>query len=417
MAATATARVAVIGAGVVGTSIALALRKRGAEVRLLDRDEPGSGCSYGNSGAISPGSVAPVAMPGIVRSLPGMLADAESPLFVRLAYFPQALPWLLRFLASATPEKVEATAKKLAALHAGAVDAHEAMTRELGVPELFLRRGHLHLYPDDAALAKDAGGWRLRAAHGFQVERLDRGGIEALEPNLAARYRIGMFLADHATILNPLRYVQAMARAFTAAGGRLLRSEVKGLRRSGSEWLLQASGEAQGTAFDDVVVAGGAWSRALLDPLGVRLALETQRGYHAQFAGASGLISRTVVLADRKIFMAPMEEGLRVGGTVEIGGLRAPPDERRAAVLARIARANVNGLGDAPVQTWMGHRPCMPDSVPVIGAAPGQPHLWLAVGHGHLGLTDSLVTARRIADGVLGTRDASARTDAQLASA
>jgi D-amino-acid dehydrogenase len=417
MAATATARVAVIGAGVVGTSIALALRKRGAEVRLLDRDEPGSGCSYGNSGAISPGSVAPVAMPGIVRSLPGMLADAESPLFVRLAYFPQALPWLLRFLASATPEKVEATAKKLAALHAGAVDAHEAMTRELGVPELFLRGGHLHLYPDDAALAKDAGGWRLRAAHGFQVERLDRGGIEALEPNLAARYRIGMFLADHATILNPLRYVQAMARAFTAAGGRLLRSEVKGLRRSGSEWLLQASGEAQGTAFDDVVVAGGAWSRALLDPLGVRLALETQRGYHAQFAGASGLISRTVVLADRKIFMAPMEEGLRVGGTVEIGGLRAPPDERRAAVLARIARANVNGLGDAPVQTWMGHRPCMPDSVPVIGAAPGQPHLWLAVGHGHLGLTDSLVTARRIADGVLGTRDASARTDAQLASA
>jgi D-amino-acid dehydrogenase len=417
MAATATARVAVIGAGVVGTSIALALRKRGAEVRLLDRDEPGSGCSYGNSGAISPGSVAPVAMPGIVRSLPGMLADAESPLFVRLAYFPQVLPWLLRFLASATPEKVEATAKKLAALHAGAVDAHEAMTRELGVPELFLRGGHLHLYPDDAALAKDAGGWRLRAAHGFQVERLDRGGIEALEPNLAARYRIGMFLADHATILNPLRYVQAMARAFTAAGGRLLRSEVKGLRRSGSEWLLQASGEAQGAAFDDVVVAGGAWSRALLDPLGVRLALETQRGYHAQFAGASGLISRTVVLADRKIFMAPMEEGLRVGGTVEIGGLRAPPDERRAAVLARIARANVNGLGDAPVQTWMGHRPCMPDSVPVIGAAPGQPHLWLAVGHGHLGLTDSLVTARRIADGVLGTRDASARTDAQLASA
>jgi D-amino-acid dehydrogenase len=417
MAATATARVAVVGAGVVGTSIALALRKRGAEVTLLDRDEPGSGCSYGNSGAISPGSVAPVAMPGIVRSLPGMLADAESPLFVRLAYFPQALPWLLRFLASATPEKVEATAKKLAALHAGAVDAHEAMTRELGVPELFLRRGHLHLYPDDAALAKDAGGWRLREAYGFKAERLDRAGIEALEPNLAARYRIGMFLADHATILNPLRYVQAMARAFTAAGGRLLRSEVKGLRRSGSEWLLQASGEAQGTAFDDVVVAGGAWSRALLDPLGVRLALETQRGYHAQFAGASGLISRTVVLADRKIFMAPMEEGLRVGGTVEIGGLRAPPDERRAAVLARIARANVNGLGDAPVQTWMGHRPCMPDSVPVIGAAPGQPHLWLAVGHGHLGLTDSLVTARRIADGVLGTREASARTGAHLASA
>jgi D-amino-acid dehydrogenase len=417
MATSTPTRVAVIGAGVVGTSIALALRKRGAEVTLIDRDEPGRGCSYGNSGAISPGSVAPVAMPGILGTVPGMMADAESPLFLRLSYLPWALPWLLRFVASATPAKVEATAKKLFAIHAGAVEAHEAMTRELGVPELFLRGGHLHLYPDDAALAKDAGGWRLREAYGFKPQRLDRAGIEALEPNVADRYRIGMYLADHATILNPFRYVQAMARAFTAGGGRLLRADVKGLQRSGDAWALRASGDAETARFDDVVVAGGAWSRSLLDPLGVRLALETQRGYHAQFDGASHLVSRTVVLADRKIFMAPMEEGLRVGGTVEIGGLHAPPDERRARILERIARENVKGLGDAPARSWMGHRPCMPDSVPVIGAAPGQPHLWLAVGHGHLGLTDSLNTARRIADAVLGTSEANAGARAQLASA
>jgi D-amino-acid dehydrogenase len=411
-----TPRVAVIGAGIVGTSIALALRKRGADVTLIDRDEPGRGCSYGNSGAISPGSVAPLAMPGVLASVPGMLLDGESPLYLPLRYLPRALPWLLRFVASARPAAVEVSARKLAQLHAGAIEAHEAMARELGVPELFLRRGHLHLYPDAQALAKDAGGWRMRQAYGFQVERLDRAGIESLEPGVSPRYQVGMYLADHATILNPFRYVQAMARAYTAAGGQLARSQVHALTREGAGWRIGAAGEADGRQVDHAVVAAGAWSRALLAPLGIRLALESQRGYHLQFQGAQGVVSRTVVLADRKVFVTPMEEGLRVGGTVEIAGLEAPPDERRAAVLGRIARENFRGLESLPTRTWMGHRPCMPDSVPVVGPADGQPGLWLATGHGHLGLTDSLNTARRIADALLGA-PAQAAAGAELARA
>jgi D-amino-acid dehydrogenase len=412
-----TRRIAVIGAGIVGTSIALALRKRGADVTLVDRDGPGSGCSFGNSGAVSPASVAPLAMPGVLASVPGMLLDGESPLYLPLRYLPRALPWLLRFVASARPATVQASAAKLAALHAGALDAHEAMTRELGVPELFLRQGHLHLYPDAAALAKDAGGWRMRQQYGFRFDRLDRAGILALEPGVCDRYQVGIYLADHATIVNPYRYVQAMARAYTAAGGRLVRANVSGLRREGDRWLLQSQGEADGSAYDDAVVAAGAWSPALLAPLGVQLALESQRGYHLQFQGGRDVVSRTVVLADRKVFVTPMEEGLRVGGTVEIGGLVAPPDERRAAVLGRIARETFRGLEALPTSTWMGHRPCMPDSVPVVGAAPGHHGLWLATGHGHLGLTDSLNTAQRIADALLGHMSTALPAGAALARA
>lgn len=397
-------RVAVVGAGVVGAAIALRLRQRGAQVVLVDRDAPGSGCSAGNSGAISPGSVAPLALPGVLASVPGMLLDGESPLYLPWTYLPRALPWLTRFVASARPAHVAESARRLDALHRGAIEMHEQLTREIGVPELFLRQGHLHVYPDEAALAKDATGWRMRAEYGYRCDRLDRAGIEALEPRLASSYRVGMYMADHATILNPRRYVQAMAQAFVAAGGALEQADISALRPGGGGWALEGPQVPVAAArFDHVVVAAGAWSRALLDPLGLALPLESQRGYHVQFTGGAGTVSRTVVLADRKVFVTPMEEGLRVGGTVEIGGLVAPPDLRRAQVLERIARSCFTGLEGLSTRTWMGHRPCMPDSVPVVGAAAGHPGLWLAVGHGHLGLTDSLPTAQRIADGILGT--------------
>ena len=393
-------RVAVVGAGIIGTCIAYTLGKRGADVTLIDRDEPGHGCSYGNSGAISPGSVGPVGMPGVLASVPAMLMDAESPLFLPLAYLPRALPWLMRFVASARPAQVAVSAEKLAALHSGAVEKHVALALEVGVPELILRRGHLHLYPDEQSLAKDAAGWKMREAYGYGFERLDRNGILALEPRVGDRYRVGMYLADHATILNPFRYVQAIARTFAANGGKIERGVVGSLlQRPDARWQVDADGAP--ALFDHVVVAAGAWSRRLLDPLGIRLQLESQRGYHVQFEGGPQTVSRTVVLADRKIFVTPMEQGLRVGGTVEIAGLDRAPDPRRAAILERIARETFSGLDRIASTTWMGHRPCMPDSVPVVGPADGRSGLWIAVGHGHLGMTDSVKTAERIAGALM----------------
>lgn len=399
--------VAVIGAGIVGAAIAYVLRKGGAAVTLIDRDEPGQGCSFGNSGAISPGSVAPLAMPGVLASLPGMLLDKESPLYLPLGYLPRALPWLTRFVASATPGHVERAARELDALHRGAVERHAALTREIGAPELLLRQGHLHLYPDAAALAKDAAGWRMREACGYRFDTLDRDGILALEPNIGSRYQVGVFLQDHATILNPARYVQVIFGAFVRLGGRWCKGAVEAIQPAsgaapGAAWQLAGTDGAPRERFDHVVVAAGAWSGRLLAPLGIDLPLESQRGYHVQFPQASATVSRTVVLADRKVFVTPMEGGLRVGGTVEIAGLSRPPDMRRAAMLEHIARDTFPGLEGIVPSRWMGHRPCMPDSVPRIGAAPRHRGLWLAVGHGHLGLTDSVNTADRIAQGILG---------------
>lgn len=394
-------RIAVIGAGIVGVCIAHELRKRGREVVLIDRDEPGSGCSFGNSGAISEGSVVPLAMPGVLKSVPGMLCDPEGPLYLPPGYLPRALPWLARFALSARPAAAMDAASRLAALHRNALQLHLDLAREAGAPELILRRGHLYLYPDEAVLAKDRAGWRLREQYGFRVERLDRDGILALEPGIAERYRIGMFLADHATVTNPWRYVQSIFQHYVALGGEYLRAEVRRLAPGPAGWRIEyADGAPQGAA-EQVVVAAGAWSRRLLDPLGVHLPLESQRGYHVQFEGGAE-VSRTVVLADRKVFVTPMETGLRVGGTVEIGGLSAAPSPRRSQALLRIALSAFPSLGGRGFSTWMGHRPCMPDSVPRIGPTLGPAGLWLAVGHGHLGLTDSAGTAQIIADGISG---------------
>lgn len=390
--------VAVVGAGIVGVCAAYELRKLGLDVLLIDKGEPGQGCSFGNSGAISPSSVAPLAMPGVLASVPGMLGRPDSPLFLPWRYLPKAIPWLARFVMASRPSVVQRSAESLARLHADAVERHEQMAREVGVPELIIRRGHLHLYPDEAALKGDAASWNLRRTFGIDFDYLDRDGILSLEPAVPGRYHTGVFLKDQATIRNPHRYVNAIFRAYTERGGRFTQAEVRSVHQGADSWAIDTSAGRLNAGH--VVVAAGVWSRKLLEPLGIRLSLESQRGYHVQFKAPQSPVSRTVVLADRKIFVTPMEEGLRVGGTVEFAGLKADPNPLRAQILVQIARESFPELQSQDFDTWMGHRPCMPDSVPVTGSMQRLPGLWLATGHGHLGLTDSVGTGLEIAQGI-----------------
>lgn len=395
-----TPAIAIVGAGVVGAAIAYTLSRRGAHVTLIDRAEPGRGCSYGNAGALSPGSVVPLALPGIARSLPRLLLDPESPLHLPLAYLPRALPWLSRFLAASRPERVAAIAERLAALNNGAVEHHVALAREIGAADLIRRTGHLHVYPDASALAKDAYAWSLRQRHGVRFERLDRAGLEGLEPGLSPRYGAGVWLPDQAAVINPFRYVQQIVRAFVVRGGRLVRDQVRAIEPDLPRgWsVLTAEGRQN---VDHVIVAAGVHSGPLLETLGVRLPIESQRGYHVTFRGVASPVSRVVVLADRKAFVTPMEQGFRIAGTVEFGGLTRPANPRRSALLARFAREAFADVAGAEESHWMGHRPCTPESLPLIGPVASRHGLWVATGHGHLGLTQSVNTAQLLADAIL----------------
>jgi D-amino-acid dehydrogenase len=396
--------VAVIGAGIVGLCVAYELRKAGYTVAVFDPAEPGSQCSFGNAGAISAGSVAPLAMPGALKNAARMFVDADSPLHVPFHYWLRALPWFSRFIGSATPDRVEEIATALQDLFIDAVENHQALATEIGCPQRVVKTGQLHLYRDRAALAKDEASWTLRKAHGVKADILDAEAIEALEPAVSRNYRVGVFMPEQAAVTEPFLYATAIAEAFRRRGGKFVRDRVVQLAPQQDGWRIL--GENQRYQAKRVIVAAGAWSAALLRPLDLRVPLESQRGYHLHVAEPGVALSRPVVLTDRKIFMTPMETGLRIAGTVEFAGLSAPPAERRAAMFGQHAKEGLPDLQlDAHPSVWMGHRPCLPDSLPVLGPVSEHPGLWCAFGHGHLGVTGSINTAHWIAHAFRGEMD------------
>lgn len=393
----------VAGAGIVGLSVAWALTRRGESVRVFDRGEPGGATSFGNSGSLSAGSVVPLATPGAATSGLKMVLDSDGPLVVRRSYLLRALPWLVRFARVSDAGTVRGIAAALLDILSPTLPAWRAQLEQTGSLDLYEETGQLHVYASRQALDADGFGWRLRTECGVRTDRLDREGLLSLQPGIGPAYTHGVFVPDAATITDPHGLCLRIASVLRAAGVEFVVAPVDSVGADGS---VRAAGRNwPGRAC---VVAAGAWSAPLLGALGIRVPLESQRGYHVQRAEnlvAAGVeLKRPVVAADAKVFIVPMGAGTRVGGTVEFAGLVAGEAPRRYELLRR-AFARVFPQAPAPAaaeRTWMGHRPCLPDSLPVLGPVPGTSGLWTAFGHGHLGLTMSAVTGAWIAEALQG---------------
>lgn len=360
------------------------------------------GCSFGNSACLSAGSVAPLAMPGVVLGAPAMLLDKSGPLHIPPRYWLTAAPWLLRFVAASRSMEVERIAQALSALLRPSIDRHREMLRAIGAESLLRCDGQLFVYRDAAQLEKDRAVWELRRRHGAQFENVGEERMRSLEPAVGPAYTLGVLSTDGAMIANPYRHCQLVAQSLADAGVSILRDRVAAIEtEDGRAAGVRAEGGRH--RADAVVVCAGAWSGDLLRPLGYRVPLETQRGYHLTFADAGIEIGRPVIPADRKVFITPQEAGLRVGGTVELAGLEAPPNGARTELLVDDLRAVFpQARIDGPRTSWMGHRPCLPDSMPVLGESPRHAGLWFAFGHGHLGLTGSAITGAVLARGIFG---------------
>ncbi len=390
--------IVVIGAGIVGMCCACWLQQGGFKVTVVDRLAPGRATSYGNAGGVATGEIVPLAVPGLLREVPGWLLDPLGPLAVRWRYLPQALPWLLRFLAAGSKARVHALAEALAALSHAARAPFERLLAAAALSDLLAREDCLYLYDDERQLAAERLHWDLRRAHAIPFERVAGGALAELEPDLARDFACGIRMPGWYHITNPYRLVTGLADHFSRVGGRLLCAEVARIEVRDRRALALRLADGSALALDQLVIAAGAWSHILARQLGDTVPLESHRGYHVTLPHPGIRPRRLVLYAPEHFVVTPMEMGLRVAGTVEIAGLEAPPDYARARVLVRKARRVYPALDDSGGSEWMGHRPATPDSLPVIGRAKRVGNVSYAFGHGHLGLTFGPVTGQLIAE-------------------
>ncbi|EDM70717.1 oxidoreductase, FAD-binding protein [Roseobacter sp. AzwK-3b] len=391
------AGVTILGGGAVGICTALELVERGIPVRLIDRDAPGQGASSGNAGVISPFSVVPQSMPGVWKKAPGWLLDPLGPVAVRARHLPRFLPWALRFVLNGSEARARAVSAAMDGLTAGCVDLYRRHLEGTG-HEGLVRDSCYVLAHRDPALASDRGlDAELRRMAGARVEVIGADALREMEPDLSPEFRAAVVVHGQARALSPGRLMAVLAEKLRALGGEVLQREVRALRPCAEGgWQIECEGETVHAAR--VVVSAGAWSARLLAPLGLRLPLEAERGYHVMFADPGVTLRNSVMDTDRKFVSSSMEGGLRAAGTAEFGGLDALPDPRRAETIAGLARQMVPGLGSAAVTTWSGVRPSFPDSLPVIGEMPGHPGLYGAFGHSHYGFMMAPRTGRIMAD-------------------
>jgi len=391
----------VLGAGIVGTSIALHLAKRGLSVALVDRAGVGEQTSYGNSGVIEGSTILPPAFPTSFAALLRVALKRASEANYHLSFLPQVAPWLLAFRAASVSGRLAETARLNRPLFARAVADHEALMEEAGATQYLRKTGWLKLYRSDTAFAALKPEFELAAEFGLPLQALDVAGAQALEPSLNPVFTRAVFWPKAASVSNPLAVTRAYAKRFSALGGVMLVGDARSLHKAGNRWRVETN--EGGVDAPEVVVALGPWAPDLLEPLGLKLPMAVKRGYHRHFrAQGNAALQRPVVDVENGYLITPMEQGIRLTTGAEFAARDAAPTPVQFDRLMPKARA-LFPLGErADDKTWLGSRPCFPDSRPVIGRAPGLPGLWLAIGHAHWGLTLGPATGRLLAEMISG---------------
>ncbi len=391
----------VIGAGVVGLSTALYLQRSGIAVTVLDPLGPAGGASFGNAGMLSPDTAAPIAMPGMLRKVPGWLRDPLGPLAVRPSYFPRALPWLLQWIKAGRLDRVLAVSDAMRALHSQTLDCWRELLGDENYRDLIRPSGQVSVWEGDDSSPTEAIEQQIRDRHGVTVQKLNADDLRQMFPGIARDITRGIFVPGNAYTVSPQRIVHTLADLFREAGGSIVAERAMKLIPSEGGGYMVMTNVANRSA-DNVVVAAGAWSAQLLSPLGVRVPLETERGYHAMLFSPNMRPPIPISSKTRAFFITPMEDGVRIAGTVEIAGLDAPPNEQRAKILVERARRLFPDLQAGEVRYWMGFRPSTPDSLPILGPVAAWPGLYLAFGHGHFGMSGGPPSGRLLARMITG---------------
>ncbi|KAE9627269.1 NAD(P)/FAD-dependent oxidoreductase [Parasedimentitalea maritima] len=393
--------VTVLGAGIIGICTALSLIEKGLRVRLVDRDAPGQATSFGNAGIISPWSVVPQSMPGLWKQVPGMLLDPLGPVAVKPSYLPRLAHWGLRFIREGRKSRIPAISDAMELLNRDCVTLFRQHLAGTGREDLVRDSIYVHAFrnPDSANLTDI--GYVIRKEKGARLERIGAADLRDLEPALSPDFQAAVLIHDQARALAPGEIGTVLADKFRTLGGEILRQEVTAIRPEDGGWAYDT---AEGPCWSPkLVLSMGVWSTKLLQPLGIRIPLQAERGYHVSFQDPGIALNHSVMDMDMKFVASSMNDGLRVAGTAEFAGLDAPPNQKRLDGLIKLTRSMLPDLNESDIHTWSGQRPSLPDSLPCIGEIDGFPGLIAAFGHSHYGLMMAPKTGRIVADLVVET--------------
>ncbi|WP_024302621.1 FAD-binding oxidoreductase [Pseudogulbenkiania sp. MAI-1] len=395
-------RTVVVGAGIVGAAIAFELQRRGRSVVLVDRDQPGRGASFGNMASIAVTEFMPISRPTTWLKIPGWLADPEGPIRLRPGYLPKLTPWLLRFLAAGRPSRVAKLEQAGAALCRRVYDDLLPMLEAAGVPDVLSEEGCLSLYASDAEFESDREHIDIIEKFGFHCPALSRDELQEREPAIAPIIKKAILFPQNKSIRDPYRLVLTLVERFREMGGVVETGEVAAIDCQDGAVKSIAFSDGRRIACQEAILAAGAYTGRLSRLIGENIPLETERGYHTQIMAPSISLRHSLIWPAKAFMVTPTAGGIRIGGTVEMAGLDAAPDYRRARVLVGRAKQALPSLQVEQTSEWMGHRPALPDTVPIISCSAKVQGVFYATGHGHLGLTYSATTARLIADLVTG---------------
>ena len=388
--------IVVIGAGICGASCALWLRRCGHDVLLLDKSEPGMGASYGNAGLLAQWALVPVNEPSLWRNIPRYLIDPMSPLFVKWRYLPKLTPWLFAFLKNATSATSSQTSQALVPLLSDAVEQHKSLTKGTKAQNWIADSKFSYAYRNRAAFEQDAAGWAIKSAAGMTPEVLTGSEVRDEEPICGPMIKCLAVLSGQGHIQNPHGYVQSLVNAFEEIGGKFIQADVIDFERDG-DGLRAVITKRGRIKCNKAVVTAGIWSKPLATKLGLKVPLETERGYHVMYKSPSEMPRNPMMMTIGKFSVTPMADGLRCAGTVELGGINLGPSKAPIRLIRRRVSELFPNLTYENSKEWMGFRPSTPDGLPLIGEI-AQSGIFAAFGHQHVGLTGGAKTGRLISD-------------------
>ena len=386
--------VGVVGAGIQGVCISLFLIKKGFEVTLFDRTEPGNlSASYGNAGHFSPYASVPINRPDVLVDVPAMLASSSGPLALKWNYVPKMIPWFIKFIKNCSKKNMIHTAKYMHQILDLALPAYDELFEDIDISNLVESKGIIYFWTNKDLKSRELE-INIRNELGVKQQLLTKDEIHDLEPNIRKIYHGGVLYSNAKHARNPKKILLKLFELFIKKGGKFQKQEVKKIDFSSMD-KPSIKTESESFTFDKAVIACGAFSKKLTDKVNEKIPLDTERGYHVHFKGYDHLLSRPVIFLNRGFGITPMEQGLRVVGTVEFGGLNNPPTKKRIINLVNNAKYLFPELKEHEDE-WLGFRPTLPDFLPVIGKSKNHKNLFYSFGHHHLGWTLGAISGKII---------------------